>query len=104
MSVFIGANAVDFLGIPTAGRGSSAPSGAQGGHQGRRRGAPDQGGDALLHTKADIIRLAKKLDAPLELRSCYNGGQACGVRVCLLRLKGFEEAGERDPVPYEVSQ
>lgn len=60
----------------------------------------------LRLSKADIVRLARKLNAPLELTwSCYNGGEkACGrCESCMLRLKGFEEAGEKDPVPYEVS-
>lgn len=58
----------------------------------------------LLHLgKKDIISLGVKLGAPLILTSsCYQGGeQACGVcDSCLLRLRGFAEAGVADPVPY----
>lgn len=55
-------------------------------------------------SKKEIILLAKKLGAPLEFtRSCYNGGEkACGVcDSCKLRLKGFAEAGLKDPIEYE---
>lgn len=55
-------------------------------------------------TKADIIREGMRLGVPYELTtSCYNGREAaCGVcDSCRLRLKGFEEAGSRDPIPYE---
>ena len=58
----------------------------------------------LYLSKADIVRLGKKLGAPLELTwSCYNGGEkACGhCDSCRLRLEGFREAGYRDEIPYE---
>lgn len=54
-------------------------------------------------TKREIVLLGAKLQAPLHLtRSCYNGDEkACGVcDSCKLRLKGFDEAGVKDPVPY----
>jgi 7-cyano-7-deazaguanine synthase len=56
-------------------------------------------------TKADIVRLGKELHAPLHLTwSCYKGGRkACGrCDSCLLRLKGFEEAGYMDEIEYEA--
>jgi len=58
----------------------------------------------LQCSKADIVRLGKKLKAPLEMTwSCYNGGEkACGhCDSCRLRLKGFEEAGYKDEIEYE---
>lgn len=58
----------------------------------------------LYLTKAEIIKEGLGLGAPLEKTwSCYQGGEkACGrCDSCLLRLKGFEEAGARDPVEYE---
>lgn len=107
-AIFIGANAVDYSGYPDC-----RPEffhafeevlrvGTKAGVEGRliRIETP-----ILRMSKADIVRLAKKLGAPLELTwSCYNGKEkACGrCESCLLRLKGFEEAGETDPVPYEV--
>ena len=54
-------------------------------------------------SKKEIVLLGTKLGAPLELTtSCYRGGEAaCGAcDSCLLRLKGFAEAGLRDPIPY----
>jgi len=54
-------------------------------------------------TKADIVRRGEALDMPWELTwSCYLGGaKACGVcDACQLRLKGFREAGVKDPLPY----
>ena len=55
-------------------------------------------------SKKDIVQLGTKLEAPLHLTtSCYRGGEsACGTcDSCLLRLKGFAEAGLTDPIPYE---
>jgi 7-cyano-7-deazaguanine synthase len=55
--------------------------------------------------KKDIVRLGMDLKAPLALTfSCYQGGeQACGrCDSCLLRLRGFAEAGFKDPIPYQV--
>lgn len=57
----------------------------------------------LYLTKKDIVLLGSKLAAPLEMTtSCYQGGEkACGIcDSCLLRLKGFAEAGIPDPIPY----
>jgi 7-cyano-7-deazaguanine synthase len=51
-------------------------------------------------TKADIVRLGVELDAPLALTwSCYRGGDGpCGTcDSCVLRAKGFAEAGVADP-------
>ncbi|MBM3944732.1 MAG: hypothetical protein FJ317_04480, partial [SAR202 cluster bacterium] len=52
-------------------------------------------------SKAAIVRLAIELDAPLDLTwSCYKGGDApCGeCDSCILRAKGFAEAGVADPL------
>jgi 7-cyano-7-deazaguanine synthase len=54
-------------------------------------------------TKAEIVREGTRLGVPWELTwSCYAGGEAaCGrCDSCQLRLKGFAEAGLRDPLPY----
>ena len=56
-------------------------------------------------TKADIIRRGIELGVDYSLTlSCYNHreeGTACGIcDSCLLRLKGFSEAGFKDPVDY----
>ena len=58
----------------------------------------------LIHLdKAAIIRWGRRLGAPLHLTwSCYlRDDVACGrCSSCRLRLKGFAEAGEADPLPY----
>ena len=53
--------------------------------------------------KSAIIRKALELNAPLHLTwSCYQeSGEACGLcESCLLRLRGFHEAGVEDPITY----
>lgn len=58
----------------------------------------------LIHLrKAEIVKLGLELGAPLHLTwSCYQAeGEACGrCDSCLLRLRGFKEAGAADPIPY----
>jgi 7-cyano-7-deazaguanine synthase len=57
--------------------------------------------------KAEIIRLGRKLNAPLHLTwSCYIRSElACGrCESCTLRRRGFDEAGERDPIPYAEAE
>ncbi|MEF3254651.1 MAG: 7-cyano-7-deazaguanine synthase QueC [Deferribacterales bacterium] len=54
-------------------------------------------------TKGDIVRKGLELKVPFELTwSCYkNEDYACGeCDSCLLRLKGFKEAGVSDPISY----
>ena len=54
-------------------------------------------------TKGEIVRRGIALAVPFEKTwSCYqNEDSACGAcESCLLRLKGFSEAGSRDPIPY----
>lgn len=54
--------------------------------------------------KSEIVSKGIELRAPLHLTwSCYkNTEEACGVcDSCLLRLRGFKEAGINDPIEYE---
>jgi 7-cyano-7-deazaguanine synthase len=55
--------------------------------------------------KAAIIKRGLELGVDYSLtRSCYSpgsGGAACGeCDACLLRLRGFADAGVKDPAPY----
>jgi 7-cyano-7-deazaguanine synthase len=58
----------------------------------------------IIHlTKAEIVRKGIELTAPLHLTwSCYRSEDlACGTcDSCALRLRGFEQAGVADPIPY----
>lgn len=61
----------------------------------------------IIHlTKAEIVKKGIELDAPLDLTwSCYRSEDlACGTcDSCALRLRGFEQAGVRDPIAYSES-
>jgi len=103
-SVYIGANSVDYSGYPDCRKEFFAAfedmikAGTKAGAEGRRIEIRTP---ILDLSKADIIRLGKRLDAPLHLTwSCYSGGdEQCGrCDSCILRSKGFEEAGYKDEV------
>jgi len=106
--IFIGVNAIDYSGYPDCrpefieAFGALANLGTKAGVEGRR---------FQIHTplikfsKAEIIRKAVELGVDLSLtHSCYDPspeGLACGeCDSCLLRLKGFREAGLKDPIHY----
>jgi len=59
----------------------------------------------LIHmSKKEIVIKGHELGAPFHLSwSCYsNSHKACGVcDSCRLRLKGFQEANLKDPIPYK---
>jgi len=53
--------------------------------------------------KKRVVQLGLELGAPLQHTwSCYTGERlACGrCESCRLRLRGFDEAGVTDPIPY----
>jgi 7-cyano-7-deazaguanine synthase len=55
--------------------------------------------------KSEIIKKGLELKAPLHLTwSCYQKSRkACGMcESCMLRLRGFHEAGVEDPIPYST--
>ena len=58
----------------------------------------------IIHlSKAEIVLKGVELNAPLHLTwSCYRSvDSACGTcDSCALRLRGFERAGVKDPIPY----
>ncbi|MBI3616488.1 MAG: 7-cyano-7-deazaguanine synthase QueC [Candidatus Omnitrophica bacterium] len=97
-AIFIGANARDYSGYPDC-----RPAYYEAFRQVIRRGtkAGAEGKPIRIETpligksKAQIIRLGKRLGVPYELTwSCYLGGaKPCRVcDSCLLRAKGFQEA------------
>ncbi|MFH1101413.1 MAG: 7-cyano-7-deazaguanine synthase QueC [Methanobacteriota archaeon] len=105
-TIFIGANAVDYSGYPDCRpeylqafehlANLATKKGVQGKHM--KIQAP-----LLYLTKSEIIKQGMRLQVPFkDTWSCYRGEQkACGrCDSCLLRLKGFQEAGIPDPVPY----
>ncbi len=109
-AIFIASNSVDFSGYPDctpefiSAFQRTLDVGTKSGREGRgiRVEAP-----IITKSKAEIVREAVRLKVPLEdTWSCYKGGvKACGrCDSCLLRLKGFSEAGLIDPLEYEVKQ
>lgn len=60
----------------------------------------------IIHlNKNEIIEKGTELNAPLNLTwSCYqNEDEACGVcDSCALRLRGFQQRGIEDPIPYKI--
>lgn len=109
-AVFIAANAVDFSGYPDCTPEfikvfqKTLDVGTRAGKEGR---AVSVEAPILNLGKAEIVKEALRLKVPLELTwSCYKGGaKACGrCDSCLLRLRGFREAGVEDPLEYEVRE
>jgi 7-cyano-7-deazaguanine synthase len=110
--VFLGVNAIDYSGYPDCrpefieAFENLANLGTKAGVEGRR---------FQIHTplikssKADIIHKALELGVDLSItHSCYDPrpqGLACGeCDSCLLRLKGFHEAGIEDPIRYAQNE
>ena len=107
--IFIGVNALDYSGYPDCrpeyieAFERMANLATKAGVEGRQR--------LRIHTpliqltKAQIVGLGHSLGAPFELTSsCYDPseiGEPCGgCDACLLRVKGFREAGLEDPLVY----
>ncbi|HLF18328.1 MAG TPA: 7-cyano-7-deazaguanine synthase QueC [Candidatus Omnitrophota bacterium] len=103
-AVFIGANAIDYSGYPDC-RPQFFRSFEQVVRSGMKSGVEGSPikiiAPLVRKTKAQIVRLGKRLKVPYERTwSCYQGGKTpCGVcESCRLRQKGFEEAGSKDPI------
>jgi 7-cyano-7-deazaguanine synthase len=107
-AVFIAANSVDFSGYPdcTAEFLAAFQKVLQTGTVVGIKGKPVRLEAPILSmSKDEIVREAMRLKVPLTLTwSCYEGGErACGkCDSCVLRREGFEKAGVRDPIEYEV--
>ena len=103
--IFIGVNALDYSGYPDC-RPDYIEAYQRMANLATRAGV--EGSTRLkIHTpliglgKAQIVTLARELGVPFGLtHSCYDpgpGGRPCGAcDACLLRRKGFEEAGIED--------
>ena len=107
LHLYIGVNSVDYSGYPDCRPEFIAAF--QAAADAATAAATERGRRIIVETplqhlsKGEIVRLGTKLSAPYELTtSCYRGGaEACGVcDSCVLRLRGFAEAGRRDPIPY----
>jgi 7-cyano-7-deazaguanine synthase len=109
--IFLGVNAVDYSGYPDcrpeyiAAFARLAALATKAGVEGRL--------DFRIHTpliemtKAQIVRRGLELGVDYALtHTCYDpdaAGRSCGrCDACLLRLRGFAEAGTRDPIAYQT--
>lgn len=109
--IFIGANAIDFSGYPDC-RPEFIAAFEKLANLATKVGV--EGKHFTIHaplislTKAQIIKKGLQLGVDYSLtRSCYDpspDGRACGLcDSCLLRKKGFQEAGVEDPTAYATS-
>ncbi len=103
-TIIIAANAIDYSGYPDC-RPEFYRAAMEtlrlGSKLGTAHGIPIRIATPLIElSKAEIVSLALRLEAPLRLTwSCYGPGPTpCGrCDSCLLRAKGFAEAGVPDP-------
>ena len=109
MDIFIGVNAVDYSGYPDC-RPEFIAAFQNLANLATKAGTQD-GGKWTVHaplismSKAEIICQGVKLGVDYGMtHSCYDPdehGRSCGhCDSCQLRLKGFADAGLKDPVPY----
>jgi 7-cyano-7-deazaguanine synthase len=102
-AVWIGVNAIDYSGYPDC-RPQFIEAFRQVAATGQKRGVEGNPiairSPLIRSTKAEIVTMGRELRAPLSLTwSCYQGDDIpCGVcDACVLRARGFAEAGMRDP-------
>ena len=109
--IFVGANALDYSGYPDC-RPEYLEAYARMADLATRAGV--EGARLTIHapllrlTKGAIVALGLSLGLDYAITStCYDpapDGAACGrCEACLLRLKGFEEAGVPDPARYQAA-
>lgn len=108
--IWIGVNAVDYSGYPDCRPDFIAAFQdviLRGTRSGIEHGEPRVITPLISMSKADIIRRGVSLGVDYSItHSCYDpdeGGRACGhCDSCILRRRGFEEAGVVDPTSYRV--
>ena len=111
-AIFIGVNALDYSGYPDC-RPEYIAAYQRMADLATRVGT-DEGKPIEIHTpliqltKREIIQKGLALGVDYSITTtCYDpapNGEACGrCDACLLRLKGFEEAGIVDPTPYRAT-
>ncbi len=109
--IFLGANALDFSGYPDC-RPEYIEAFERMANLATRAGV--EGRRLHIHTplirlsKAEIVKLGNRLGVEYGLTwSCYDpapDGAACGrCEACILRRKGFRDAGMEDPATYQKS-
>jgi len=107
-AIFIGATSQDYSGYPDC-RPEYIKSYQKMADLATKRGI--EGNSIIIEapllylTKAEIIKKGLDLQVPFKKTwSCYKGDKkACGrCDSCLLRLKGFKEAGSHDPIEYNI--
>lgn len=107
--IFIGVNALDYSGYPDC-RPEYIKAFENMANLATRAGV--EGGQITIHTplmdktKGEIVQMGLALGVDYGLTSsCYdpdNAGRSCGhCDSCLLRLKGFADAGTYDPITYQ---
>lgn len=107
--IFIGVNALDYSGYPDC-RPEYIRAFETMANLATRAGV--EGGAITIHTplmdktKGEIVQMGLALGVDYSLTSsCYDpddAGRSCGhCDSCLLRLKGFAEAGSHDPIAYQ---
>jgi 7-cyano-7-deazaguanine synthase len=110
--IFLGANALDYSGYPDC-RPEYIAAFQRMANLATRAGV-EGGGEIAIHTplirmsKREIVAEGLALGVDYSLTStCYDpapDGAACGrCEACLLRLKGFQEAGVDDPARYQAT-
>ncbi len=110
-AIFIGVNAIDYSGYPDC-RPEFIAAFEHLAELATKAGV-EEGTHVRVHTpliamsKADIVRAAIQLGVDVRLtHSCYDPderGRPCGeCDSCLLRKKGFAEAGLLDPLDYRA--
>ena len=106
--IFIGVNALDYSGYPDC-RPEFIEAFEKMANLGTKSGIEGKGfkvhAPLIRSTKAEIIKKGTELGVDYALtHSCYDptpDGLPCGeCDSCLLRKKGFDEAGIRDPLRY----